>query len=52
VRIIKATITDIITRGESVRGAKESDEDDKPMLPPVVAAERKSLLGSLFGGKK
>jgi len=55
VRIIKQTITDIITRGESVRGAKESDEDDKPMLPAKTAAdpaERKSLLGSLFGGKK
>ena len=53
VRIIKATITDIITRGESVRGAKDGDEDDKPMLPPAAAApERKSLLGSLFGGGK
>jgi preprotein translocase subunit YajC len=55
VRIIKQTITDIITRGESVRGAKESDEDEKPMLPAKAAAdpaERKSLLGSLFGGKK
>src|SRR5215813_4197282 len=55
VRIIKQTITDIITRGESVRGGKESDEDDKPLLPAKAAAapgERKSLLGSLFGGKK
>ena len=55
VRIIKGTITDIITRGESVRGGKESDEDDKPLLPTKAAAapaERKSLLGSLFGGKK
>jgi preprotein translocase subunit YajC len=54
VRIIKQTITDIITRGESVRGAKESDEEDKPMLPVKAAqpAERKSLLGSLFGGGK
>ena len=55
VRIIKQTITDIITRGESVRGGKEADEDDKPMLPTKAAAdpaERKSLLGSLFGGKK
>jgi preprotein translocase subunit YajC len=53
VRIIKATITDILTRGESVRGAKDGDEDDKPMLPAAPAAqERKSLLGSLFGGKK
>ena len=55
VRIIKGTITDIITRGESVRGGKESDEDDKPLLPSKAAAEpaeRKSLLGSLFGGGK
>ena len=54
VRIIKQTITDILTRGESVRGPKDSnEEDDKPMLPPPApAAERKSLLGSLFGGKK
>jgi preprotein translocase subunit YajC len=56
VRIIKGTITDIITRGESVRGGKESDEDDKPLLPTKAAtaepAERKSLLGSLFGGGK
>ena len=53
VRIIKSTITDIITRGESVRGAKDGDEDDKPMLPaPAAAPERKSLLGSLFGGGK
>ena len=57
VRIIKGTITDILTRGESVRGGKESEEDDKPMLPSKAGepAERKSLLGSLgglFGGKK
>jgi preprotein translocase subunit YajC len=53
VRIIKQTITDIVTRGESVRGAKDSEEDEKPMLPPPAPApERKSLLGSLFGGKK
>jgi preprotein translocase subunit YajC len=54
VRIIKQTITDILTRGESVRGPKESSEDDdKPMLPPPAPApERKSLLGSLFGGGK
>ena len=53
VRIIKQTITDIVARGESVRGAKDSEDDDKPMLPPPAPApERKSLLGSLFGQKK
>ena len=53
VRIIKQTITDIVARGESVRGAKDAEDDEKPMLPPQApAAERKSLLGSLFGGKK
>ncbi len=52
VRVLKQTITDIITRGESVRGGKDSDEDAKPLLPPPAAApERKSLLGSLFGKK-
>ena len=54
VRIIKQTITDILTRGESVRGAKDGEEDEKPMLPqpvPGAAPERKSLLGSLFGKK-
>jgi preprotein translocase subunit YajC len=55
VRIIKQTITDILTRGESVRGAKEGEEEEKPMLPQAAAGaapERKSLLASLFGGKK
>jgi preprotein translocase subunit YajC len=53
VRIIKQTITDIVARGESVRGPKEAEDDEKPMLPPPQPApERKSLLGSLFGGKK
>ena len=53
VRIIKQTITDILTRGESVRGAKDSEEDEKPLLPQSApgAQERKSLLGSLFGKK-
>src|SRR6476619_5850153 len=44
VRIIKQTITDIVSRGESVRGAKDAEEDDKPMLPAAAPAdERKSL---------
>jgi preprotein translocase subunit YajC len=55
VRIVKQTITDILTRGESVRGAKDGEEDEKPLLPQPAAnapGERKSLLASLFGGKK
>lgn len=53
VRVLKQTITNILARGESVRGAKDSEEDVKPILPPAPPApERKSLLGSLFGGKK
>jgi preprotein translocase subunit YajC len=52
VRIIKQTITDILTRGESVRGVKDADEDEKPLLPQRAAApERKGLLAGLFGKK-
>jgi preprotein translocase subunit YajC len=53
VRIVKQTITDIVARGESVRGAKEGEEELKPILPQPAAgapAERRSLFGSLFGG--
>lgn len=55
VRIVKQTITDILTRGESVRGAKDGEEEEKPMLPQPAAnaaPERKSLLSTLFGGGK
>src|ERR1044071_3706113 len=38
VRVLKQTITDIITRGESVRGGKEAEDDDKPMLPAAPRA--------------
>src|SRR5882757_11530846 len=36
VRVLKQTITDIVTRGETVRGPKDDESDDKPMLPPAV----------------
>src|SRR5215471_4989997 len=54
VRLLKQSISEILVRDQSVRGAKESDEELKPMVPPATAqaGERKSLLGSLFGGKK
>jgi preprotein translocase subunit YajC len=52
VRVLKQTITDIVTRGETVRGAKDDDADDKPLLPPpVVKPGGGGLLGSLFGKK-
>ena len=53
VRVLKQTITDIVMRGETVRGAKEEEGDDKPMLPPPTAKPGGSggLLGSLFGKK-
>jgi preprotein translocase subunit YajC len=35
-----------------VRGAKDNEEDEKPMLPAAApSTERKSLLSSLFGKK-
>jgi preprotein translocase subunit YajC len=55
VRLLKQSVSEILVRDQSVRGAKESDEELKPMLPPpatAAAGQRKSLLGSLFGGKK
>lgn len=53
VRVLKQTITDIVTRNETVRGSKEEDSDDKPMMPPPVVRPGGSggLLGSLFGKK-
>jgi preprotein translocase subunit YajC len=53
VRVLKQTITDIVTRGETVRGPKDDESDDKPMLPPAVVKPGGSggFLGSLFGKK-
>jgi len=53
VRVLKQTITDIVTRGETVRGPKDEEGDDKPMLPPTVAKPGGAggILGSLFGKK-
>jgi len=55
VRLVKSTITDIVTRGEAVRGSKDEAEDEKPMLPipqasPPAVAGRQTLFGRLFGG--
>jgi preprotein translocase subunit YajC len=55
VRLLKQSISEILVRDQSVRGAKDAEEELKPMLPPPAAGqagERKSLLGALFGGKK
>ena len=54
VRLLKQSVSEILVRDQSVRGAKEGEEELKPMLPPPAAApaERRSLLGSLFGGGK
>src|SRR5215813_8177689 len=52
VRLLKQSISEILARDQSVRGAKESEEELKPLVPPPAAAaaagERRSLLGSLF----
>ena len=55
VRMLKQSVSEILARDQSVRGAKEAEEELKPLLPPPPppqAGGRKSLLGSLFGGKK
>ena len=50
----QAIVLASVQRGESVRGAKEGEEDEKPLLPQSAGGtpERKSLLASLFGGGK
>jgi len=62
VRVIRHTITDIISRGEPVRGArdvgKDAAEEEKPYLAPAKPAgdgavqKPGGLLGSLLGRKK
>jgi preprotein translocase subunit YajC len=57
VRVAKSTISSILARGEPVKGAKEDDADDKPILESKPASDGPvrsggGLLGSLFGGRK
>lgn len=63
VRMVKGTITDVIAKGEPVRGAKkteaaedeaEEEDEDAPALPPPTAPEvkRSGGLAGLFGPKK
>ncbi len=60
VRMLKSTITDVIARGEPVKGARKSDGDgedgqgeDAPALPPQAPSDaRRGGLGGLFGPRK
>ena len=65
VRMVKGTITDVIARGEPVRGAKktetveddaedDAEDEDAPALPSPSQPEvkRGGGLGGLFGQKK
>ena len=64
VRVIKQTISDIISRGEPVRGTKDAakeaaTDEEKPYLPVAQAKPSDGnvqkpggILGSLFGRKK
>jgi preprotein translocase subunit YajC len=55
VRMLRANITDVIAKGEPIKGEpKGRDEDivseeDKPMLPPPQPIERPTGLAGLFG---
>ena len=59
VRMIKSTITDVIARGEPIKGAKKGDEveeevdEDAPALPPPPTPDvkRGGGFGGLFGKK-
>lgn len=65
VRLVKGTITDVLARGEPVRGARKDDkandleddeddgEDETPALPPPAAeVKRPGGLAGFFGPKK
>jgi len=59
VRVAKSTISSILARGEPVKGAKDDDSAEKPLLESKSASDGPvssgggGLLGSLFGlGKK
>lgn len=60
VRMLKSTITDVISRGEPVKGAKkgedetaeEADEDAPALPPPAPDVKRAGGFGGLFGPKK
>lgn len=60
VRMLKSAITDVIARGEPVKGAKKGDEgeetadEDAPALPPPPTPDvkRGGGFGGLFGPKK
>jgi preprotein translocase subunit YajC len=63
VRMLKSTITDVIARGEPVKGAKkgeeveaeeEEDDEDAPALPrpSTPDVKRGGGFGGLFGPKK
>jgi preprotein translocase subunit YajC len=57
VRVAKTTISSILARGEPVKGSKEDDTADKPLLESKPASDGPvrsggGLLGALFGGRK
>lgn len=61
VRMLKSTITDVIARGEPVKGAKKGEDEaedaadeDAPALPPPSqpGVKRGGGLGGLFGPRK
>jgi len=54
VRMLRANTTDVIAKGEPIKGEpkvkeEEVSEEDKPMLPPPAPVQRPTGLGGLFG---